>query len=264
MSHLLTTLADRALGIAPTIEPVRSPMFGREHPGYGEPAEQQTTGFVYGDIVASAQAPQPSTRAPSVESSDTVAREAEHGDTPISPLQPLLSRVLDAPAADDCPPTRIGQQQGQDIMASSTLVDTHSKLTETIAADPESHSTKFSPVTSQTSRTINSHTLADSIRCEKAPEAADARTEPQSAGSLLRPKVVSAPSFPRQPATMDIFPQAWNSSQTLQPTIQVTIGRIEVRAVTTPPPSPAPRERKKPQASLSLDDYLKQRTAGQR
>ncbi len=50
------------------------------------------------------------------------------------------------------------------------------------------------------------------------------------------------------------------------PTIRVTIGRIDVRAVTpTPPPavSPAPVRAQRARPALSLDDYLKQRNGGQ-
>ena len=48
------------------------------------------------------------------------------------------------------------------------------------------------------------------------------------------------------------------------PTIQVTIGRIEVRAITLPAP-PAPRFKPaRPGPALSLDDYLKQRNEGKR
>jgi hypothetical protein len=46
------------------------------------------------------------------------------------------------------------------------------------------------------------------------------------------------------------------------PTIRVTIGRIDVRAVTAPA-EPA-RETVRPQPRLSLDDYLKQRNRGGR
>jgi len=47
-----------------------------------------------------------------------------------------------------------------------------------------------------------------------------------------------------------------------QPTIHVTIGRLEVRAV-SPPASPAHRQRPQP-AVMSLDDYLKERAGGGR
>ncbi len=42
------------------------------------------------------------------------------------------------------------------------------------------------------------------------------------------------------------------------PVIRVTIGRVEVRAVT--PPAPAPRAPARPAPALSLDDYLKQQS----
>ena len=48
------------------------------------------------------------------------------------------------------------------------------------------------------------------------------------------------------------------------PTIQVTIGRVEVRAI-TPPATPAPRTRPaRPGPALSLDDYLRERNRGER
>ncbi|WP_028580788.1 hypothetical protein [Desulfogranum japonicum] len=48
-----------------------------------------------------------------------------------------------------------------------------------------------------------------------------------------------------------------------QPTIQVTIGRVEVRAV-KPPAAPPQVPRPAPTPSLALDDYLKQRREGRR
>jgi hypothetical protein len=49
------------------------------------------------------------------------------------------------------------------------------------------------------------------------------------------------------------------------PTIRVSIGRIEVRAITPPPAPPVQRARSaRPGPELSLDDYLKQRNGRQR
>ncbi len=272
MSHLLTRLADRALGIAPTIEPVRSPMFSGEPPGYGEPAEHQTTGFAYGDIVTGTQTAQPATRETSAGSPEIIASHVEQGNSPDSPVQPVASRVLHEPSAadEDSPFTRIsnGQQQNQDVRNSSVLVGSCPSLTETVAADPAPHARALSSVASQASSTIDGHSFAH----EQGPGAADVFSErlsspdslaQTSAEPLLRPRDSTVPSFEAQPSVIDNLLRESNITQAQQPKIKVTIGRIEVRAVTTPP-AQAPRQRKKTQPSLSLDDYLKQRTGGQR
>jgi hypothetical protein len=60
--------------------------------------------------------------------------------------------------------------------------------------------------------------------------------------------------------TFDGQPEAAGSL----PSINVTIGRVEVRAIiSAPPPAPAPRPAQR-NAALSLDDYLKQRSGGRR
>ncbi len=70
-----------------------------------------------------------------------------------------------------------------------------------------------------------------------------------------------------QPVTIErIVPPAKNQPRASEPAepavIRVTIGRIEVRAITPPLPAAAPRKR--PQGpALTLDDYLKQRNGGQ-
>jgi len=271
MSHLLTRLVDRAMGIASTIEPVRSPMFGGESAGCGETAERETTGFVYADIVTGAQAAQPDTTETSAALSSTTASQLEQGSTPDSLVQSMTSRVLHEPfaAEEDYPFTRSsnGEQQSHDSIDSSALMASQPRVTEVVAAYPEPSATALSPVTSQASGFTDSHSPAD----EQGAKATDSFSE-RSASSdplaqapaepLLRPRDFNLPSFSKQSA-IDTFPQDRNNAQTRQPTIKVTIGRIEVRAVTTPPVQ-QPRQRKKPQPSLSLDDYLKRRAGGQR
>jgi hypothetical protein len=51
-----------------------------------------------------------------------------------------------------------------------------------------------------------------------------------------------------------------NAFSRVEPTIRVTIGRIEVRAVS--PPAPPPRRTKQPAPEMSLDDYLRARDGG--
>jgi hypothetical protein len=61
---------------------------------------------------------------------------------------------------------------------------------------------------------------------------------------------------------MQIAKPAEPTEPTEPPVIKVTIGRIEVRAVT--PPAPIPQQRvKQPSPVLSLDEYLRLRNGGE-
>lgn len=272
MSHLLTRLVDRALGVASTIEPVRAPIFSGNPSGYGEPAEHETAGFVYGDIVASAQQLRHATTELPVGSSNTVSSQVENEGAPALPVQPMAGRVLHELQANEehslSASSSNKRQQSHDVMTSSTLAATSSKPIETVAADPGLQATALSPVMSQASHTIDVHSRENKHGSEapgvptEQPFSSDTLAQ-TSAASLLRPRDSSMPSFPAQPSVIDKFPQERSHAQTLPPTIKVTIGRIEVRAVSTPP-AQAPRQRRKQQPSLSLDDYLKQRAGGQR
>ena len=77
----------------------------------------------------------------------------------------------------------------------------------------------------------------------------------------LQPRPVS-PVPPRlNPVSQPAFGESSNLRAAEVPTIQVTIGRIEIRA--TPPAAPVPKPRPA-SPTLSLDDYLRQRNEGRR
>jgi hypothetical protein len=84
-------------------------------------------------------------------------------------------------------------------------------------------------------------------------------------GGVLRPLQAAASSEARpftevRPVTAQPSAPREESTQTQPPpTIEVTIGRIEVRALT--PPAPPPRRRHEP-PRLSLDDYLRAQGGG--
>jgi hypothetical protein len=68
--------------------------------------------------------------------------------------------------------------------------------------------------------------------------------------AIVRPVVVrSASAAP--PSSLPALPEA-------EPAVRVSIGRVEVRAIATVQPPPAPR-RTPPQPTLSLDEYLERR-----
>jgi hypothetical protein len=80
-----------------------------------------------------------------------------------------------------------------------------------------------------------------------------------------RPQIVSRETLVPQavrPATAD-FASTAGRPETAAPTIQVSIGRVEVRAVTPPTQAPRVVERKAPPL-LSLDQYLRERNEGRR
>jgi hypothetical protein len=81
-----------------------------------------------------------------------------------------------------------------------------------------------------------------------------------------RPQSVSRETLVRQaarPAIADFASSSAERSEAPAPTIQVSIGRVEVRAVTPPTPAPRVVEKKAP-LLLSLDQYLRDRNEGRR
>jgi hypothetical protein len=75
----------------------------------------------------------------------------------------------------------------------------------------------------------------------------------------------NAPSPAAIPLPTGPAPQWRPAAPPQPPTIQVTIGKVEIRAV-TPPPAAAPQRsaERRAAARLSLDEYLRQRNEGRR
>jgi hypothetical protein len=85
-----------------------------------------------------------------------------------------------------------------------------------------------------------------------------AEPHPAPPRQLLTPvTAVVRPQPPLEPPALAPVPEAQSA-----PTVNVTIGRIEVRAVT--PAAPPPKRTAPPAARLALEDYLKQREEGRR
>lgn len=111
-------------------------------------------------------------------------------------------------------------------------------------------------------------------RSSEAPEQpAPAVTEPAqqpSPAALRPPPTVTAPERDIEPSGRLYPPRTERPRRRSEaasrpaepPAVQVTIGRVEVRA--SAPPVAAARRRSPPAASMSLDDYLKQRAGGSR
>ncbi len=98
--------------------------------------------------------------------------------------------------------------------------------------------------------------------------------QPPAASQSLKPvDSAAAPGMPQRvvpqqvrlaprPLSLPPVAPAASARPSAAPTIQVTIGRIEVRA--TPPAPATPRKAPPKPAAMSLEDYLKQRNEGRR
>jgi len=271
MSHLLSRLAERAMGMAPTIEPVRSPMFGGEPAVGAEATGHEPADFFYGDIVSGTQAARPVTSQTVVRSTDTPASSIENGGNIESPTRPAPNSLLHEPLSttdqNGSKKNSSARRQDGEFFESAVVTADRAESGSSLNVAPGSAASGLSPVTSQLSQSIDSvlprderDTAVTKVVTERSTAPAPPVTE--TAESNLRPRDFTLPSFTAQDI-VDRLPHESRSTPAPLPTIKVNIGRIDVRAVTTPP-APAPRQRKKTQPSLSLDDYLKQRAGGRR
>jgi len=76
------------------------------------------------------------------------------------------------------------------------------------------------------------------------------------------PALIPAPQAPSRPARVRER-EADRDQRQAEPVVEVSIGRIEVRAV-FPEPQPVAPRRRAVDSALSLADYLKQRDRGAR
>lgn len=90
------------------------------------------------------------------------------------------------------------------------------------------------------------------------PTLARSAQEPQSRSDVVRPRAVRVPARARAPA-----PAPSRRQRAEPPPVQVTIGRIEVRAVAPAAPVVPPRAPRRP-TPMSLDEYLEQRRSERR
>jgi hypothetical protein len=159
------------------------------------------------------------------------------------PLTPILRHQTQTPLADS-----FAAQPNQLIPESAVIQP--SVRQQDIPTVPRTVARRTTPPQSlvassrtQTQRTIPPQPLVTSPR-----------TLTTSVTELVAPVV---PSSELSSATTTVSKQQHTTTETPQPspTIQVTIGRIEVRA--TPPASPPKRKRAAPVA-MSLDEYLRQ------
>lgn len=238
--------------------------------------------------VVSATAPIDTIRPPATVPKGTPARQPKAPEPPHDPdgadaTSPSASQPIDAaPPAEALPPPAPTRQVRLPLGSSRAepLVPPETPALQLPQPPMRSAVSESVELTGPTPAVVRRP--ADSPR--DGPPAADTsvrRSPPEPPGPIMqRPYEAADPLAPspeirprqRGPevpgpstelATSDR--QAVRTAEPVPPVIQVTIGRVEVRAVTPPRPAPPPIPVARPRApTLSLDDYLKQRGEGRR
>lgn len=154
------------------------------------------------------------------------------------------------------PPTRQELEVTDTIVildTSSSALSNGSSITK-VGANSENIVRSTKPEPSSNPRFYFRSDLSTSV----APVAVKPRLEPTE--SSLMAADLSGASFDRSEERRSSLRQSLGVEPT--PTIQVTIGRVEVRSVTPPTPAPSPAPPPQQESRLSLADYLKQREEG--
>jgi hypothetical protein len=249
MSHFLNRLASRAVGVAQIAQPLVPAIF---NPGFGVETSQPPSEI----SVERTTSPAPTRiSASEVRSETTLPREWENSATTV-PLSSFFASeppsLVDEHAAlppavpQTEPPQQTRPQQGQAWPAIRTTLPS---VSDEIALASDR---AVSPVQS-------AH--------DEAPARVCTPRGPEGVPEIFRsnrPSLRALQVRPAVPATSLI--SARNHAAPIsqeRPVVRVTIGRIDVRAQFTPAaPGPASSPRKA--ATLSLDEYLKQRSEGKR
>jgi hypothetical protein len=216
-------------------------------------------------------------RASSESQSPPPVTTPQHAETP--------SRNTSSPSADPSHPSTDGQRDPQLVMPPPAPMAADERTDAASPTEPPQ------PVRTQTSPPARERVPSDAVpqrerRAPISPEAGDATRQTQDRATADRAarqeppalppprlpvtaplpenpalRVVPAPLRPAGAADARRRPREEIAAKTSEPPrVQVTIGRIEIRAVSAPPP---PQPRPAPRApSMSLDEYLANRDKG--
>jgi hypothetical protein len=197
--------------------------------------------------------------------------------------EPTPHITLPAPTSTDVLAERMTEAEDATEEGSRREVQ-HISQIERSETDPSSAaSAGIEALEADLEREPTAHPIIQSVRWEAAvvqsDEAQSQATARQAgdidAGEPDRPRLGPDPSLPvanqlyeaELPSSSPTLPPIAESSLQAeikpQPLIRVTIGRIEVRAVSPPVPAPRPST-PRPAPALSLQEYLEQRDGGKR
>lgn len=243
MNDFLTRLAQRAVGGASALEPLREPVFPVEF-GDGEPS-----------VV-----PLPATSAVDIRTEDRRA------PTPVNPAQKRQStdrnpsasglRRETSPPMVDAPQTT-GMRRGSDRTplapspSPAARIDAHAPVRPVHGASPADN-----PHAQPSQDPASPKVIAVPITVAAEPAKGPSARHPGT-------KTVSSPS-PLSPARPPRNPTSEQAAST-PPPVTVRIGRIDVRANVAPATAPARTDRKPERIpALGLKEYLERRNGGRR
>lgn len=227
----LTRLSARTLGVVPVVQPQAGPLFDPSTAGRADIAETDDTGGALPETLSSNPATQPSR--PRADTPRVAPEPMVAANRP--PVGAYAARP-DAPVDGQSTPLSV---MTEDRPASPPRIETHRAADRMPppAADVSGERLPPAPLVSS---------AADRVEHDAA---AEARSPAAPAFPAVR-QVVARPVPAPQPA------EVANIEPKVGPTIRVTIGRVELRAMIEPPRAPRANTRKS--ALMSLDDYLKQ------
>jgi len=239
MSDFLTRLAERQLGAAGGVAPRLPSRFAAPVPPEIEPDSPSP---VRSAPTERAQQPHVVLRATDVEAPSKLP---PHGDA--DPPAATAPRPPRAPTAVTHEPPRPAEHRDAEVEC---------PLPQTVVTASQ---------TTPGQQAVDHAALAPIVVIDRqtppAPKGSDASSAVRAASPVLPPILVpQSPLVPRRGAAprLEVPPPTSTS-----PVVNVTIGRVEVRAVVAPPPA---RERRKPAApkALSLEEYLDRRHGARR
>ncbi len=299
MSDFFTRLAERTLGLAPTIQPITPSLFAPEPDLPGdmllEIREENEESIAADNFISNAESPVLAQDAAAHLTYPTQPTQLTHPASipgqhevsqPFSTTSPATARQVDSlttyretlATGVKVQPTRRGSQRTQTVtLAPSTYTQTPS----------------FAPLNAQTLRMAQrSGEIAEPTSTFPASSAIDdpfthiahvsttqatseqqlAQVQQTTRSATPDERIVSQHTLVGVPASNPLSTaDFWQTQQTQQPQpemkspepdIQVTIGRVEVRAVTAPPTSAHTHQQSDRPPAMSLDEYLRQQERG--
>jgi hypothetical protein len=249
MSDFLTRLAERTMGLVPVAKPIITPVFAPNVLNDNPPDS------VWNNESQIANRAEPTPARESImdfsksDHADETCNESQIVDK-AEPSRENLSAFSKSGYVDETrfPDTMTGQIDNSTFKpASKEVIPEKLSNYNPLREGTRGHKEPFADIISSEQNQRDNSEPEQSINAQQAsPEVQHTKTYSlrSSVTERMRPSYVATPT----------------SSSSMPPTIQVSIGRVEVKAITPP----ATQRSRTPSPTLSLDDYLKQRNRRQR